>query len=77
MPCSLIYTLATQQFTLLIGICGAGVLMHFRMGIEGDVKLLEVIMEAFRHIYFMGVLRASVKCIKRVMPKITGIRTKT
>lgn len=26
--------------------------MHFRMGIEGDVKLLEVIMEAFRYIYF-------------------------
>lgn len=51
--------------------------MHFRMGIEGDVKLLEVIMEVFRYIYFMGVLRADVKCIKRVMPKITGIRTKT
>ena len=32
--------------------------MHFRMGIEGDVKLLEVIiMEAFRYIYFMGVLQ--------------------
>ena len=47
------------------------------MGIEGDVKLLEVIMEAFRYIYFMDVLRAGVKCIKRVMPKITGIWTKT
>ncbi len=38
--------------------------MHFRMGIEGDVKLLEVIMEAFRYIYFMGVLWAGVKCAK-------------
>ena len=64
MPCSLIYTLATQAIYVVDSYLWGGGLMHFRMGIEGDVKLLEVIMEAFRYIYFMGVLRAGVKCAK-------------
>ncbi len=65
MPCSLIYTLATQAIYVVDSYLWGWGSYAFWEAVREVLEVLQVIMEAFRYIYFMDVLWAGVKCAKQ------------